>query len=255
VTEAAAPRPVEPSLEIKGVLRETWALYRDLFVRSVAVGLAVFAVLGVLDATPGSGEPNILLLFAALVLPVAGTVLVQGALVNAVDDERKQRPRRSVRSLLADVQPRFGALLGVSVLTGLGVGLGLLFLVVPGVILFTRWSLSVPVVMLEGLSPRAAMRRSSELVRGRWWSVFCVLLNVGLRTLVGAIVLRFALFFVLGRSHGTLALWLGGTLASALATPYAAHAMSVVYYRLTATETPPAPEQPDVRWTSVWDQP
>src|SRR5262249_4398917 len=207
-----------------GVLRETWTLYRDLFKRSVLVGLTVFALLGLLDATSASGRPNGLLLFAAFVLPVAGTALVQGALVNAVDDDRKQRPRRSVSARLADVRPRFGALLGVSILTGLGVGLGFLLFIVPGVILFTRWSLSVPVVMLEGLSPRAAMRRSSELVRGRWWSVFCVLLNVGIRTVVGAVVLRFALFLLLGRSHGLLALWLGGTIASALATPYAAHA-------------------------------
>jgi hypothetical protein len=164
-------------------------------VRSIVVGLAVFAVIGIVDATSASGEPNLLLLFAG-----AGTAVVQGALVNAVDDDRKHRPARSVQALLGDVRPRFGALLCISVLTGVGVGLGLLFLVVPGVILFTRWSLSVPVVMLEGLSPRAAMRRSSELVRGRFWRVFCVLLNVGLRTVLGALVLRFALFFVLGRS-------------------------------------------------------
>jgi hypothetical protein len=109
--------------------------------------------------------------------------------------------------------------------------------------------------MLEGLSPRAAMRRSSALVRGRWWSVFCVLLNVGLGTVLGAIGVRLALFSLLGRSHGTLAIWLSGTIASALATPYAAHAMSVVYYRLTAAEATPAPESTDPRWTSVWHGP
>jgi uncharacterized membrane protein YesL len=255
VTEVAAPRPVEPELEITGVMRETWTLYRDLFTRSVLVGLLVFAALGLLDATSASARPNAALLFAALVVPVAGTALVQGALVNAVEDDRKKHPRRSVRALLGNARPRFGALLGVSVLTGLGVGLGLLFFVAPGIVLFTRWSLSVPVVMLEGLSPRAAMRRSRQLVRGRWWSVFCVLLNVAIPTVLGAVAFRFALFSLLGRSHGILAAWLSGTIASALATPYAAHAMSVVYYRLTAAEATPAPESTDPRWTSVWHEP
>jgi hypothetical protein len=237
VTELAAARRGEPSLEVRGVLLETWLLYRDLFRRSLLVGLLVFAVLGVLDATSANGEPNALLFFAALVLPVAGTALVQGALVNAVDDDRQKRPIRSAGVLLSDVRPRFGALLGVSVLTGLGVGFGLLFFVVPGLVLFTRWSLSVPVVMLEGLSPRAAMRRSGELVRGRSWTIFGVLSSVAFPTILSAFAFRFALFTVFGRSHGTLAIWLSGTIASALTTPYAAHAMSVVYYRLTAAES------------------
>jgi hypothetical protein len=80
-------------------------------------------------------------------------------------------------------------------------------------------------------------------------------LNVGLGTVLGAIGVRLALFSLLGRSHGTLAIWLSGTIASALATPYAAHAMSVVYYRLTAAEATPAPESTDPRWTSVWHGP
>lgn len=191
MTEAAL---AQPSLEIKGILRETWALYRDLFVRSVLAGLLAFSVLGLLDATSASGRVSPAMLVLALVLPVAGTALVQGALVNAVDDDRKSRPRKSIRALFETTWPQFGPLLGVSSLTGLGVGLGFLLLVVPGVILFTHWSLSVPVVMLEGLSPRAAVRRSSELVRGRFWAVLCVLLNVGFRTVLVAIALRFAFF-------------------------------------------------------------
>lgn len=234
---AAAPRPAEPSLDLASVLQETWSLYRDLFVRSVSVALFVFAVLGVLDASSGSGEPNALLLFAALVIPVAGTALVQGALVKAVDDDRRECPRKPMRALVGDIQPRIGALLGVSVLTGLGVGVGLLFFVFPGVILFTRWSLSVPVVMLERRSPREAMRRSRELVRGRSWSVFGVLVCVGVPTILGAIGLRYALLAVFGGAHATLAIWASGTIAGALATPYTANAMSVVYYRLTAAET------------------
>ena len=118
---------------------------RDLFRRSLVDGLLVFAVL---DLSSAKGEPNALLLCAALVLPVAGMALVQGALVNAVDDDRHRRATRSACVLLGDVRPRFGALLGVSVLTGLG--LSLLVVVVPGLVLFPRWSVSVPVVLLEG---------------------------------------------------------------------------------------------------------
>jgi hypothetical protein len=42
-----------------------------------------------------------------------------------------------------------------------------------------RWALVVPVVVLEGLGPLAAIRRSSRLVRGDW-------LKVGSLTIVSA---------------------------------------------------------------------
>jgi hypothetical protein len=35
-------------------------------------------------------------------------------------------------------------------------------------------------------------------------------------------------------------------------TPYAAHALNVVYYRLTEPDKPLIPEQPAPAWHSVW---
>jgi len=92
-----------------------------------------------------------------VLLSIVGTALVQGALVEAVADRHNSRPQSSIADLYRSAWKRAGRLVGVSLLTGIGVGIGLLLLVFPGVILFTRWSLAVPVVMLEGLGPRAAM--------------------------------------------------------------------------------------------------
>src|SRR5215208_5405396 len=44
-------------------------------------------------------------------------------------------------------------------------------LVVPGMWLYTRWSLSIPVICKEDIGPVASLKRSSALVRGRFW--FC----------------------------------------------------------------------------------
>src|SRR5262249_40700259 len=144
---------------------------------------------------------------------------------------------------------RFGALVGVSLLAGLGIGLGIVLLVVPGLVLATRWALIVPVVMLEGASPRQALSRSRELLRGHGRAVFLVLLNVFLR--VGFVGLLFAL--VTRAAGGSfLVAWLVGALGSALTTPYAAHAMTVVYYRIVAPARPLVAEP--TRWSSVWDE-
>jgi hypothetical protein len=54
-----------------------------------------------------------------------------------------------------------------------------LFLIPVAIWLAVRWALVVPVVVLEGLGPLAAIRRSSRRVRGDW-------LKVGSLTIVSA---------------------------------------------------------------------
>jgi Membrane domain of glycerophosphoryl diester phosphodiesterase len=137
----------------------------------------------------------------------------------------RERRSGSIGDLFRAAWKRAGALLGVSLLTGVGVALGLFLLVLPGLILFTRWSLAVPAVMLEGRTPRDAMRRSAELVKGHRWQVFTVFLTVT----AGALGASFLLERILA---GPLGLWAALTLAATLTTPFAAHALNVVYYRI-----------------------
>ena len=238
-------------LRVGDVLHETWRLYRSFFVRSATATLVVFGGLGIV-AVQGTHSRNDGMLWLMFLLPLAGTALVQGMLVEAVEDERSSR----VTKVFGSGPRRLGALLVLSLLTGLGVGLGLLLLCIPGLVLFVRWSLSVPALVIEGLAPRAAMRRSRELVSGRFWSVLRLLLAVGVQTALVAIALRFGFSSLLGGSHDRLVAWFTGTLAAALATPYTAHALTVAYYRLTASERPrDASPRPGTAWASVWDQP
>jgi hypothetical protein len=232
-------------LEVTGVLHDTLRLYRTLFLRSFLTGFIVFAVLGIFER------------FAALAALFAfiGTTLVQGALVEVVDAEHRGKPATGFTDLYRTSGSRLAPLLGVSILTGLGVALGLVLLIVPGILLAIRWAVATPIVMLEGLGARAAMKRSEELVRGHRRDVFRVLVNIWVRTglawiactlLVGAVAA--------GTSHSALTIWFGGVLAGAFVTPYAAHALNVVYYRLTEPDQPLLPE-PEPRWDSIWHEP
>jgi hypothetical protein len=201
-------------LSLPAVLRDTARLYRALFWRTLVMAALVFAVVCLVETV--GPWPVVLLSFV-------GTAVVQGALVEAVEQERRERA--SIGGLFRATWKRAGALLGVSLLTGIGVGLGLFLLVVPGLILFTRWSLAVPAVMLEGRSPIDAMRRSRELVKGHGWPVFAVFLTVTVAAGLTSLALELLFADVLG-------LWPALTLASALTTPFAAHALNVVYYRI-----------------------
>jgi uncharacterized membrane protein len=232
-------------LEIKGVLKDTWHLYRTLFLRSFLTGFIVFAALGVFQRSP----------YLAALIGFIGTTLVQGALVEVVDDEHHGKRQRSLAELYRSSGSRLGSMLVASILMGIGVGIGLVLLIVPGILLAIRWAVAVPVVMLEGLKARAAMRRSQELVEGHRGDVFRVLLNIWVRTGLAWILCTLLITaFAAGTSHPALTIWFGGVLAGAFVTPYAAHALNVVYYRLTEPDRPILPEQPAAGWQSVWHE-
>lgn len=57
-------------------------------------------------------------------------------------------------------------------LTSIFIFLWTLLLVVPGIMMAIYYNFVTMIFIFEGLKNKAAMRRSKELVKGRWWSVF-----------------------------------------------------------------------------------
>lgn len=212
-------------LKAKDVDKEAQALYGRLFARSILVAGLVFGVVNLVDLAPAPAAVDLFLVLVLLPLTFGGYALVEGSLVQLVrglhdDGDHRASLLVALRSAVGRLRP----LVAVSLVTGFGVLAGSLFLIVPGLVLLTWWSVAVPVVMLEGCSARQALARSRTLVRGNGRAVFNVMLSVGLLT--GIVRL---LFSVIGRGHGFLGLWLSGTLAAALTVPYAAHAVTVLY--------------------------
>jgi hypothetical protein len=73
------------------------------------------------------------------------------------------------------VKPQLVAIVVAGVLAGIGIFVGLILLVVPGLILMTWWVLIIPVIVLERTNAGASFGRSRELVRGYGWRVFGVI--------------------------------------------------------------------------------
>ena len=103
-------------------------------------------------------------------------------------------------------------------------------LVIPGLWLVTRWSLTTPVIREENIGPLAAMRRSNELVRGHFWLVFMTASVAyymeGVVTHLGA--------WIAGSVTGshTWGEWVAGSILAALVTPLAAFATSLAHSRV-----------------------
>lgn len=91
---------------------------------------------------------------------------------------------------------RFFPLLGLSILYGLGLIVGTLLLIVPGVILLCAWAVAVPACIVEGLGPTASMGRSADLTKGYRWRIFGLLILLwvinGIGSQIIEVILRLA---------------------------------------------------------------
>ena len=185
------------------LLDRTFSLYRShfgLFVGIFALPhLVVLAVqfLQVINQRSYARIPN----FAAAILwfvaiAFVGTIMAaasQAAAVIAVSELYLDRAA-SVMDSFARVKGHLLGVIGISIIVGLSVIAGSVFLLVPGILLAIIWSLSVPAKVLENKGPLAAMSRSVDLVKGDWGRIFVVgllvfVLSYGFRMLVQAPIL------------------------------------------------------------------
>jgi hypothetical protein len=235
---------------ISEVLSDAFSVYRRLWRRSVVVAGLVFAVVSLADAFAARKSTETTTL-VSVVLALVGGLLVQGALVEVVRDLHEGRQPGTIRVYYTRTRDRLGTLFGASLLYGVGVAIGFLLLLVPGLIAVARWSLIVPLVVIERLSVREAFSRSSSLVRGQTGRVLVLVVVSGIITGLISVAVRTVFGFL--PEFG--AVWVGGTIASAVAVPYQAHVLTVLYYRLTEPERPVLPDEPPREtWRSIWDE-
>jgi hypothetical protein len=153
-----------------------------------------------------------------------------------------ERPRSPAERRQPDGERRFEALwtleapavvdaarAGASILAGLGVTVGLILLIVPGLILLTLWALVAPVVVIERPGVIASLGRSRELVRGNGWTVFGVIVVLFLISFIVSAVVSAIAVAIAGDVAGQL---IGNLLANVLIAPLSALAASVMYFQL-----------------------
>jgi hypothetical protein len=132
--------------------------------------------------------------------------------------------------------PRILSLLWVIILTALGVALGFVLLIVPGLLLYVWWSVAAPVLLAEGVRGRRALGRSRQLVRGRWWPVFGVIVvGVILAGVITAGLAAVSNLLVSGESDSAgriVADGVAGLVSSAITTPLTAAFTVVLYFDL-----------------------
>jgi Membrane domain of glycerophosphoryl diester phosphodiesterase len=134
-------------------------------------------------------------LVAASVLQFLSVMLAAAACFKAVGDGYLGGEPGLGRSLSFGLT-RIPRLFGIYIVVGVCVVVGLILFIAPGVWIGTVWSLAVPAMLFERTGVFAALSRSFELVKGRFWGV--------LGLLVVSVLIVFAISFVLGLLIGGL---------------------------------------------------
>ncbi|HEY0385851.1 MAG TPA: hypothetical protein VGC64_07550, partial [Pyrinomonadaceae bacterium] len=154
-------------LIVRDILKWTGALPRTL-------GIIVSVVLGLLSFIAT-------FLSASVISGVTVVVVIQLTVAPL-------RPI-SIRGAFGVLKKRWKPFLRTSIRVGLTVMLGFILLIIPGLVLMMRYALYAPVVLIEGLEKRAALKRSRELVkRARRTVIVVLILHLSVPTFIGWVI-------------------------------------------------------------------
>lgn len=120
--------------------------------------------------------------------------------------------------------------MGVGFLAYLGIVLGTILLIVPGLILFTMWSVALPAAIVERTGVFRARGRSRDLTSGRRWRVFGAILIPILISIVTSWILIGLVFGLRGVTSTTFQIvsWL----VSSVEQAFSVCVFATLYYYL-----------------------
>ena len=212
---------------LSGVLSEAWTLYRRHATHFIVISFAIFLVIAVINALLSWAFGSIGLYIGGI-FSLFGMFLLQAALVKAVQDARDGHIDLSVGATIEAATPFVGTVAIASILAGIGIWIGFVLIVVPGLILLTFWSLIVPEIVVGGAGPLEAFGRSWRTVSGYAWNVFGTYVLVFIIMIVAEIILGLILIALPNAARSFISDIVVGTLVA----PWLAAVVTLVYDRL-----------------------
>ncbi|MFL6230978.1 MAG: protein kinase domain-containing protein [Pyrinomonadaceae bacterium] len=196
------------------LLRRGFALYSEhfpVFLRLSLIAhlpfIAITLLLFIIDAfdlehrlprTPIGSLP-IPLLYFAIVFPLGllqfaanflGTSVISGV-TTIIVTQLQLAPLRpvSLRAALKVLRRRWRPFLNTSIRVTIRIFIGFCLLFIPGFVMTVKYAFYAPVVLLEGLQRKAALKRSNELSRrSRWMVIALYLINFLLPMAIGGLI-------------------------------------------------------------------
>ncbi|GLH75780.1 hypothetical protein SSBR45G_06880 [Bradyrhizobium sp. SSBR45G] len=151
-------------------------------------------------------------------------IVAQAMTLYAAYQRMAGKPVNIVQSLSAGLG-RCLPVIGVALLSALGIGLASLFFLIPGAMVYCALYVAVPACVIEKAAVFDSINRSSDLTKGYRWQIFGLILLVSVVSLI--VLILFGWF-------GGITLW-GGLLYFAwqvVTTAFGAVLAAVVYHDL-----------------------
>lgn len=176
---------------VKDLFRNSWNIYKKDFKKFLVIAVIFFGITGLTMTFIGLEIPEVgvqpaptstfmptgaepfftvpwYLFFLIILTTIFMSILGSASLISAVKEAPKDW---GVKDALKEGWSKYWPFFLVSLLTGLIIGLGFLFLIVPGIIFAVWFAFPTYVVICEDKRGFKALSRSRELVKGHWWSV------------------------------------------------------------------------------------
>jgi hypothetical protein len=173
----------EGKLSLRQIASEMWRVYRRhwrfLVPAAVVILLPQSIADGILEGFHVEHIRNLVdvatigVALLTAVVNLMGQAVYAGLTAAAVVDWRAGRPLPPTSTLIRSMP--IARLIALDVVVTIGAGIGFILLIVPSLIFLTYVAASAPVLKLEHLGVRAAIRRSIGLVRGRAPRVFVII--------------------------------------------------------------------------------
>jgi hypothetical protein len=237
-----ASSPPAKRISVGNVVNETFSIYGANIGPLIGSSILVFVVVGIVEGILQNAGGAALGILAGIV-SLAAHALYTGFVVKLVEDVRDGKRDQTMGDLFSAAAPAILSLIAFGILFAIGVFVGFVLVIVPGLILLTFWSVGAPAIVAEGAGPIEAFGRSWRLVRGSAWSVFGSLLLV----LIIVIVIGFILVAI-ANPIGNGAILVANIIAGVITAPIFSLAISVMFFDLgggqVAEVSPASPEPP-----------
>jgi hypothetical protein len=234
---------------LSGVLTEAWALYRRFAGHFLLISFVIYVITAILVALLSlAGVVGAIL---GAIVSLAATYVLQASLIKAVQDVRDGRVDLDLSQTVQAVLPFLLPVIGASILAAIGITIGLVLLIVPGLVLLTFWSLIVPFIVLAGSGVFEAFGNSWRTVRGYAWRVFGTYVLVFLILIAFSIILSLILLVL----PQFLRSFVNNVVAGTLIAPFLALVATLIYYRLIAAHAGQPYTATGPEGATVWEPP
>ncbi|MCW4035252.1 MAG: hypothetical protein NWF03_07805 [Candidatus Bathyarchaeota archaeon] len=163
-----------------------------------------------------------------------------GVLVKYTSDQI-EKGNSSLSECLSYALSKLPALLPAQLISGILIVIGLVFFVVPGIILAIMFSLIIPAIMIEGTGAFESISRSRTLVKNRWQNTFILGLILGMISVIATLAVML-LTLPLTATNLTVDPFISNV-TLAVVGPLYPIAITYLYYAMKAKQNP---EQPTI---------